>query len=159
MLNRIRRSDPITAIFADPPQLTQARIGLARQLQHQELERSRPFSRRQGVVRSKRRMEQTLAVSLGRGAVVGGPRVESDGRLGMPLSQVPAGTRVSIASLPTHPGLQRRLLSMGVRPGVEVEVLRRGKPGGLLHLSSGLLEFMLRPEHAAEMDVHVIAPH
>ncbi|KAF0653355.1 hypothetical protein L107_09381 [Cyanobium sp. Copco_Reservoir_LC18] len=67
MLNRIRRSDPITAILADPPQLTQARIGLARQLQHQELERSRPFSRRQGVVRSKRWMEQTLAVSLGPG--------------------------------------------------------------------------------------------
>ncbi|MEA5390804.1 FeoA family protein [Cyanobium gracile UHCC 0139] len=76
----------------------------------------------------------------------------------MPLSQVPAGTRVSITSLPSHPGLQRRLQSMGVRPGVEVEVLRRGKPGGILHLASGLLEFMLRHEHAAEMDVHTIAP-
>lgn len=76
----------------------------------------------------------------------------------MPLSQVPAGSRVLIGSLPTHPGLQRRLLSMGVRPGAEVEVLRRGKPGGILHLASGLLEFMLRHEHAAEMDVNVIAP-
>lgn len=88
-----------------------------------------------------------------------GPRVESKDRLFMPLSQVPAGARVSIASLPSHPALQRRLQSMGVRPGVEVEVLRRGKPGGLLHLASGLLEFMLRPEHAAEMDVHLIGPH
>lgn len=71
----------------------------------------------------------------------------------MPLSQVPEGVRVSIACLPVHPALQRRLLAMGVRPGVEVEVLRRGKPGGILHLASGILEFMLRHEHAAEMDV------
>jgi ferrous iron transport protein A len=42
---------------------------------------------------------------------------------------------------------------MGVRPGAEVEVLRRGKPGGILHLASGTLEFMLRHEHAAEMEV------
>ncbi|MCP9835306.1 MULTISPECIES: FeoA family protein [unclassified Cyanobium] len=77
----------------------------------------------------------------------------------MPLSQVPAGARVSITCLPAHPGLQRRLQSMGVKPGVEIEVLRHGKPGGILHLSSGLLEFMLRHEQAAEMDVNVIAPH
>lgn len=76
----------------------------------------------------------------------------------MRLSQVPAGARVSIGNLPSHPGLQRRLLSMGVRPGAEVEVLRRGKPGGILHLASGLLEFMLRHEHAAEMDVNLITP-
>ncbi len=47
---------------------------------------------------------------------------------------------------------------MGVRPGVEVEVLRRGKPGGLLHLASGLLEFMLRQEQAAEMEVTLVTP-
>jgi ferrous iron transport protein A len=76
----------------------------------------------------------------------------------MPLSKVPEGTRVSIASLPVHPALQRRLQSMGVRPGVEVEVLRRGKPGGILHLASGILEFMLRHEQAAEMDVTLVTP-
>lgn len=42
---------------------------------------------------------------------------------------------------------------MGVRPGAEIEVLRRGKPGGILHLSCGFLEFMLRHEHAAQMSV------
>jgi ferrous iron transport protein A len=42
---------------------------------------------------------------------------------------------------------------MGVRPGVEIEVLRRGKPGGILHLSCGFLEFMLRHEHAEELSV------
>ena len=76
----------------------------------------------------------------------------------MPLSQVPAGARVLITCLHTHPGLQRRLQAMGVRPGVEVEVLRRGKPGGLLHLASGLLEFMLRQEQAAEMEVILVTP-
>ncbi|MDM7952962.1 MAG: FeoA family protein [Cyanobium sp. CZS 25K] len=74
----------------------------------------------------------------------------------MPLSKVPEGARVSITSLPFHPALQRRLQSMGVRPGVEVEVLRRGKPGGILHLASGILEFMLRHEQAAEMDVTLV---
>jgi len=47
---------------------------------------------------------------------------------------------------------------MGIRPGVEIEVLRRGQPGGILHLASGLLEFMLRQEQAAEMEVTLIPP-
>ncbi|MCT0207533.1 FeoA family protein [Synechococcus sp. CS-1332] len=76
----------------------------------------------------------------------------------MPLSQVPEGTRVWVNCLPLHPELQGRLLAMGVRPGVEIEVLRRGKPGGILHLASGLVEFMLRQEQAAEMEVTLIPP-
>ncbi|MEA5441553.1 FeoA family protein [Cyanobium gracile] len=76
----------------------------------------------------------------------------------VPLSQVPEGARVWVNCLPLHPELQRRLLAMGVRPGVEIEVLRRGKPGGLLHLSCGLMEFMLRGEQAAEMEVSLIPP-
>jgi ferrous iron transport protein A len=77
----------------------------------------------------------------------------------MALSQVPVGSRVTITCLPGHPELQRRLLAMGVRPGVEVEVLRRGRPGGILHLASGLLEFMLRDEQAADMQVTPLPPH
>jgi ferrous iron transport protein A len=42
---------------------------------------------------------------------------------------------------------------MGVHPGAEIEVLRRGRPGGILHLACGFLEFMLRQEHASEMEV------
>ena len=34
-----------------------------------------------------------------------------------------------------------------------LEVIRRGRPGGLLHLAHGVLEFMLRQEHAAQMEV------
>jgi ferrous iron transport protein A len=74
----------------------------------------------------------------------------------MPLSSVNPGQRVRVESLPLHPGLQRRLLAMGIAPGVHVEVLRRGRPGGILHLACGLLEFMLRQEQAAEMEVSLL---
>ncbi|EDY39854.1 FeoA domain superfamily [Cyanobium sp. PCC 7001] len=75
----------------------------------------------------------------------------------MPLSSVNEGQRVRIESLPLHPALQRRLEAMGIAPGVEVEVLRRGRPGGILHLACGLLEFMLRQEQAQEMDVSLLS--
>lgn len=71
----------------------------------------------------------------------------------MPLSGVIEGLRVRVQTLPGHPVLDQRLLSMGVRPGAELEVLRRGKPGGILHLSCGFLEFMLRHEHAEQLSV------
>jgi ferrous iron transport protein A len=70
-----------------------------------------------------------------------------------PLSEVAVGTRVRIETLPSHSGLKDRLLALGIRPGVEGEVLRRGRPGGILHLAHGLLEFMLRQEHARQMTV------
>jgi ferrous iron transport protein A len=44
-------------------------------------------------------------------------------------------------------------LGVRVQPGAEIEVLRRGRPGGILHLACGFLEFMLRHEHAQEMEV------
>jgi ferrous iron transport protein A len=69
------------------------------------------------------------------------------------LSEVKVGTRVRIETLPSHSGLKDRLLALGIRPGVQVEVLRRGRPGGILHLAHGLLEFMLRQEHARQMTV------
>lgn len=64
VLNRIRRGDPIAAILADHPQLTQAQIGLARHLQNQELELGRLYSKMQDVERLKMQMEQDLARSL-----------------------------------------------------------------------------------------------
>ena len=71
----------------------------------------------------------------------------------MPLSSVSQGARVKLQTLPAHPVLAQRLRALGVQPGAELEVLRRGKPGGILHLACGLLEFMLRDEHAQEMEV------
>jgi ferrous iron transport protein A len=58
-------------------------------------------------------------------------------------------------SLPGNAVLRSRLLAMGIRPGAHLEVLRRGKPGGILHVACGILEFMIRQEHAAELDVSV----
>jgi ferrous iron transport protein A len=74
----------------------------------------------------------------------------------MPLSEAKIGQRCQILSLPNHAALSSRLNSMGVRLGCEVQVLRRGKPGGILHLACGVLEFMIRHEQAAEMDVQAV---
>ena len=71
----------------------------------------------------------------------------------IPLSQASEGQRVRLLSLPSHPGLRQRLMALGLRPGSRLEVIRRGHPGGLLHLAHGVLEFMLRQEHAARMEV------
>ena len=72
----------------------------------------------------------------------------------MPLSQAREGEQVRVKTMPSHPALRQRLTAMGIRPGVHLEVIRRGKPGGILHLAHGVLEFMLRHDHAAQMDVH-----
>ena len=71
----------------------------------------------------------------------------------MPLSSIERGVVVRIESLPSHPVLTQRLQALGVRPGAEVEVVRRGSPGGILHLACGFVEFMLRDEHARQMTV------
>lgn len=71
----------------------------------------------------------------------------------MPLSAARDGQRVRILSLPRNPALEQRLHSMGIKPGCEVQVLRRGYPGGILHLACGMLEFMLRREQANDMEV------
>lgn len=71
----------------------------------------------------------------------------------MPLSLVPERRSVRIESMPSQQMLRSRLMAMGIRPGVRVEVLRRGQPGGILHVACGIVEFMIRCEHAAEMEV------
>jgi ferrous iron transport protein A len=71
----------------------------------------------------------------------------------MPLTSVKQGERVQILNLPSNQTLQKRLSSMGIKPGSTVQVLRRGLPGGILHVASGVLEFMIRHDHAHEMEV------
>ena len=71
----------------------------------------------------------------------------------VPLTSVVDGTAVRVERLPGHPQLRSRLMAMGVKPGVQLEVLRRGRPGGILHLACGVLEFMLRCDHAAQLQV------
>jgi ferrous iron transport protein A len=71
----------------------------------------------------------------------------------MPLTLAPERRSIRIESLPAQRTIQQRLLAIGIKPGVRVEVLRRGKPGGILHVACGIMEFMIRHEHAAEMEV------
>ena len=47
------------------------------------------------------------------------------------LSDVADGSRVRLETLPNHPALRSRLVAMGIRPGVELELRRRGQPGGI----------------------------
>lgn len=74
----------------------------------------------------------------------------------MLLSSVQDGCSVRVEQLPSHPVLRNRLIAMGVKPGARLEVLRRGSPGGILHLNCGALEFMLRLEHASELIVSFV---
>jgi ferrous iron transport protein A len=74
----------------------------------------------------------------------------------MPLSAAPDRQRLRILSLPDHPALVQRLHSMGIKPGSEVQVLRRGFPGGIMHVACGMLEFMLRQDQAKDMQVALI---
>jgi ferrous iron transport protein A len=76
----------------------------------------------------------------------------------VPLSAARKGQRLRVLSLPSHPALRQRFHSMGIQPGAEVEVLRRGFPGGILHVACGLLEFMLRQDQAEELKVALIHP-
>jgi ferrous iron transport protein A len=71
----------------------------------------------------------------------------------MPLSQVPVGSHVRIEQLADGPGLRERLPALGIHAGVRLELVSRGRPGGLLHLAHGIHEFKLRQELAAAIRV------
>ncbi|TVS06481.1 MAG: ferrous iron transport protein A [Cyanobium sp. PLM2.Bin73] len=75
----------------------------------------------------------------------------------MPLSVAPEGCALRIESLPSEHNLQMRLMAIGIKPGVRVEVLRRGKPGGILHVACGIMEFMIRHDQADEMGVSLVS--
>jgi ferrous iron transport protein A len=71
----------------------------------------------------------------------------------MPLTSAPGGHRVELLSLPSNAALQRRLTAMGIKPGCILQVLRRGQPGGILHVACGVLEFMIRHDQAKDMEI------
>jgi ferrous iron transport protein A len=81
------------------------------------------------------------------------PRAGAHASSGADLASAPLGQPQRIANLPTDPELRERLLALGLRPGQVVTVLRRGRPGGILHLAHGMTEFMLRRQQAAEIQV------
>jgi ferrous iron transport protein A len=60
------------------------------------------------------------------------------------LGQLSAGSRATILSLTADRRLLQRFDALGLRPGQQVEVLRRGWLSGILHLRVGMTELMLR---------------
>ena len=52
-----------------------------------------------------------------------------------------------------EPGLRHRLEALGIKPGQQVRVLRRGWWSGPIHLRVGMTELMLRRVDAARVDV------
>jgi len=87
------------------------------------------------------------------GLVAGGVVDPSEKLRSLPLSATAVGACCRVESLPSDPLLRSRLQAMGVKPGAQLQVLRRGHPGGILHVACGLLEFMIRQEHAAQLMV------
>ncbi|MCT0200294.1 ferrous iron transport protein A [Synechococcus sp. CS-1325] len=75
----------------------------------------------------------------------------------MSLAEAPIGAMVLLGSLPADPSLRERLRAMGVKPGITLQVVRRGFPGGILHVRVGLLEFMLRRRDGIQMEVAPIS--
>ncbi len=75
----------------------------------------------------------------------------------MTLDQIPLRRRVTVATLTMPAPAQHRLTELGVRRGVELEVLRRAPFGGplALRLSGGGLLALRRAQAALiEVDEH-----
>lgn len=71
------------------------------------------------------------------------------------LSDVPAGTRVRIAGTDTHPAVSR-LLTMGLRPGAELRVIRLAAFGHTMYLESTLQQYGIRRDEAAHLYVEIL---
>ena len=74
------------------------------------------------------------------------------------LAQLPAGSLATILSLAADQRLLQRFDALGLRPGQQVEVLRRGWISGILHLRVGMTELMLRRSGALPILVAPLAP-
>ena len=57
---------------------------------------------------------------------------QTDSKQVGPLSEVQAGSKVSMVSVEAGKGLKAQLAAMGLLPGVEITVVRRGHPGPLV---------------------------
>ena len=58
-----------------------------------------------------------------------------------------------VTALEVAPGLRHRLEALGIKPGQQVRVLRRGWWSGPIHLRVGMTELMLRRVDAAHVVV------
>jgi ferrous iron transport protein A len=67
------------------------------------------------------------------------------------LANLAPGASATIASLSADPGLRQRLEALGFRPGQRVQLLRRARWAGPLHVRVGMTELMLRRRDAARV--------
>ncbi|WP_432722063.1 FeoA family protein [Jeongeupia wiesaeckerbachi] len=69
------------------------------------------------------------------------------------LAQLQTQQPARVRTVGTSAELAQRLAALGLRPGREVEVIRRGWLGGPLQLKVGGTEFMLRRSEAALIEL------
>ena len=71
------------------------------------------------------------------------------------LADLPRGRTALVAELAVDSGLAHRLGALGLRPGQQVQVLRRAPWSGPIHLQVGMTELMLRHREAARIRVRL----
>jgi ferrous iron transport protein A len=69
------------------------------------------------------------------------------------LLDLPPGATGTVAGLAADAGLRQRMEALGLRPGQNVQVLRRGWWAGPLHVRVGMTELMLRRRDAARVSL------
>lgn len=73
------------------------------------------------------------------------------------LAKLNAGNAGTIVALHFEPALTARLAALGFRIGKNIEVIRRGRFAGPLHVRIGSTDVMLRRREARQIDVAIPA--
>ena len=72
------------------------------------------------------------------------------------LDQLASGEGAEILAIQAEDELSRRLASLGLCTGKQVQLLRRASLGGPLHIRAGTTELMLRIPEAQRISVKVM---
>lgn len=67
------------------------------------------------------------------------------------LADLAPGQSATIAAIEAHAGLRNRLEALGLSRGQRVQMLRRARLAGPLHVRVGMTELMLRRADAARV--------
>ena len=70
------------------------------------------------------------------------------------LNGLPCGQCACIEGVNVKSDLQARLVALGLQKGKLIEVIRRAKLGGPLHIRLGTTEIILRRQEAAHINVN-----
>jgi len=75
------------------------------------------------------------------------------------LSDLALGQHAQVKALHSAENLAHRLTALGFRAGKQLQVLRRGKMAGPLHVRLGTTDVILRRSEAAQIEVQPAAVH